>query len=657
MHTLNIDLETFSSVDIKKSGMYKYVLSPDFEILLFGYSLNGSPVRVIDLAQGEVMPSTLIALLRDPAVLKKAYNAPFEWFCLSKFYETPLTQWRDTLLHGLYCGYTAGLGPTAVALGLPEDKRKLGVGMALIRTFCVPCKPSAANGQRTRTLPHHEPQKWELFKAYCAQDVVTEMEIDRRLSAFPVPEAEQRLWELDQRINAFGVSVDLDLVDGALHCDQIVTGELMEEAVRLSGLKNPKSVKQLSAWLTEELDAEVSDLRKDTVAELIASADEGAAKRVLEIRQQLAKTSTKKYAAMRAAVCDDGRIRGLLQFYGANRTGRDAGRLVQIQNLPRNHLETLFHARDCVCVRKIDALRVVYGNVPDTLSQLIRTAFVPSPGHILIVSDFNSIEARVIAWLAGEQWVLDVFKGHGKIYEATAAQMFGVPVEKIIKGNPEYELRQKGKVSVLALGYGGSVGALTAMGALNMGLTEDELPEIVRRWRSANKRIVDLWYATENAALDVMRTGQPVGVKGLLLAREGDYGTGQDFLTITLPSGRKLYYARPFLSVNERGRDALHYWGMDQVTKKWSPISTFGGKMVENVVQAIARDCLFVALARLDALGYKTLFHVHDEVVCEVPEAIADVETITAVMGQAIPWADGLPLRAEAFSTLFYKKE
>ncbi len=657
MHTLNIDLETFSSVDIKKSGMYKYVLSPDFEILLFGYSLNGSPVRVIDLAQGEVMPSTLIALLRDPAVLKKAYNAPFEWFCLSKFYETPLTQWRDTLLHGLYCGYTAGLGPTAVALGLPEDKRKLGVGMALIRTFCVPCKPSAANGQRTRTLPHHEPQKWELFKAYCAQDVVTEMEIDRRLSAFPVPEAEQRLWELDQRINAFGVSVDLDLVDGALHCDQIVTGELMEEAVRLSGLKNPKSVKQLSAWLTEELDAEVSDLRKDTVAELIASADEGAAKRVLEIRQQLAKTSTKKYAAMRAAVCDDGRIRGLLQFYGANRTGRDAGRLVQIQNLPRNHLETLFHARDCVCVRKIDALRVVYGNVPDTLSQLIRTAFVPSPGHVLIVSDFNSIEARVIAWLAGEQWVLDVFKGHGKIYEATAAQMFGVPVEKIIKGNPEYELRQKGKVSVLALGYGGSVGALTAMGALNMGLTEDELPEIVRRWRSANKRIVDLWYATENAALDVMRTGQPVGVKGLLLAREGDYGTGQDFLTITLPSGRKLYYARPFLSVNERGRDALHYWGMDQVTKKWSPISTFGGKMVENVVQAIARDCLFVALARLDALGYKTLFHVHDEVVCEVPEAIADVETITAVMGQAIPWADGLPLRAEAFSTLFYKKE
>ena len=657
MHTLNVDLETFSSVDIKKSGMHKYVQSPDFEILLFGYSFDGSSVRVIDLAQGERIPVDLIEALRDPSVVKRAFNAAFEQYCLSKFYETPLYQWRCTMIHGLYCGYTAGLGATAVALGLPEDKRKMGVGMSLIRTFCVPCKPSAANGQRIRTLPHHEPQKWDLFKTYNGQDVVTEMEIERMLSAFPVPEQEQRLWELDQRINAFGVAVDLDLVDGALHCDEVITGELMEEAVTLSGLKNPKSIKQLSAWLTEELDTEVTDLRKDTVTELLATADEGAGKRMLEIRQQLSKTSIKKYAAMRAAVCEDGRIRGLLQFYGANRTGRWAGRLVQIQNLPRNYLETLSHARDCAKARKLDAIKVIYGSVPDTLSQLTRTAFIPSPGNVLLVSDFSAIEARILAWLAGEQWVLDVFTSHGKIYEAAASQMFGVPIDAIVKGNPEYELRQKGKVSVLALGYAGAVGALIAMGALNMGLTEEELPEIVRRWRSANKRIVDLWYAVENAALDVMRTGQPAGVRGLLLARESEYRSGQDFLTILLPSGRKLYYAKPFLSVNDRGREALHYWGMDQVTKKWGVIPTFGGKIVENTVQAIARDCLAESLVRLDAANYRDVMHVHDEIVADQPAGVGSIEEMTAIMGQPIPWANGLPLRADGFATSYYKKD
>ena len=657
MHTLNVDIETFSSVDIKKSGTHKYVQSPDFEILLFGFSFDGAPVRVIDLAQGETIPSDLIEALRDPSVVKRAFNAAFEQYCLSKFYEIPLYQWHCTMVHGLYCGYTAGLGATAVALGLPEDKRKMGVGLSLIRTFCVPCKPSAANGQRIRTLPHHEPQKWDLFKTYNGQDVVTEMEIERMLSAFPVPEQEQRLWELDQRINAFGVAVDLDLVDSALHCDEVITGELMEEAIALSGLKNPKSGPQLKKWLTEELDEDVENLRKDTVSDLLKTLDDGAARRMLELRQQLSRTSVKKYVSMRAAVCEDGRIRGLLQFYGANRTGRDAGRLVQIQNLPRNHMETLSHARDCVKARKLDAIRVIYRNVPDTLSQLIRTAFVPSPGHVLIVSDFSAIEARVIAWLAGEQWVLDVFKGHGKIYEATAAQMFGVPVEKIVKGNPEYELRQKGKVSVLALGYQGWTGALIEMGALDMGLTEDELPEIARRWRAANKRIVDLWYALENAAIDVMRTGQPAGVRGLLLAREGEYGTGQDFLTVLLPSGRKLYYVKPFLSTNDRGREALHYWGPDQKTGKWVAIPTYGGRLAENITQAIARDCLFVALARLDVLGFRILFHVHDEAVLDVPEATADADAVAAIMGQSIPWANGLPLRAEAFSTNYYKKD
>ncbi|MEW6663041.1 MAG: DNA polymerase [Bacillota bacterium] len=657
MKHLSIDIETFSSIDIKKSGLYKYVQSPDFQILLFAYSFDGGPVQIVDLAQGETLPVEIVTALQDPTVIKQAYNAPFEWYCLNKFYYSPLDQWRCTMLHGLYCGYTAGLAATAAALGLPEDKRKMGIGSALIRTFCVPCKPTTKNGQRTRTLPHHEPEKWQLFKEYCKQDVVTEMEIEQRLSGFPVPEQEQRLWELDQQINADGVTIDLELIDGALHCDEIVTGELMAEAVRLSGLDNPKSVKQLSEWLTEETGEEIPDLQKATVAEMIKTTDNDTVRRMLEIRQELAKTSVRKYTAMREALCTDGRIRGLLQFYGANRTGRWAGRLVQVQNLPKNYLETLSHARECVKAKKVDALKIVYGNVLDTLSQLIRTAFVPSPGHVLLVADFSAIEARVIAWLAGEQWRLDVFATHGKIYEASASQMFEVPIEKIAKGNPEYELRQKGKVAELALGYQGASGALVAMGALNMGLTEEELPEIVHRWRSANKRIVDLWYSLENAALEVMRTGQPVGVRGLILAREGDYYNQQDFLTITLPSGRKLFYTRPFLSQNDFGKEALHYHGINQTTKKWEVISTYGGKLVENVVQAIARDCLGENLVKLNAVGYKIAFHVHDEVILDIPDSDADLDHVCEIMGQPVPWALGLPLKTDGFTTRYYKKD
>jgi len=654
---LSIDIETFSSVNLKKSGLYKYVQSADFQVLLFAYSFDGGPVQVIDLAQGEQLTPGVVYALQDPNVIKHAYNAPFEWYSLNKFFYSPLEQWRCTMMHGLYCGYTAGLAATAVALGLPEDKRKMGIGGALIRTFCVPCNPTKNNGFRTRTLPHHEPEKWQLFKKYCGQDVVTEMEIERRLSAFPVPVQEQQLWELDQRINAYGVAVDQGLIDGALYCNKVVTGELMTEAVQLSGLDNPRSVKQLTNWLTEEAGEEVPDLTKGTVAKLIKSTDNDTARRMLEIRQELAKTSIKKYTAMHEAVCGDGRIRGLLQFYGANRTGRWAGRLVQVQNLPRNYLETLSHARECVKAKKVDTLKIVYGNVPDTLSQLIRTAFIPSPGHVLLVSDFSAIEARVIAWLAGEQWRLDVFATHGKIYEASASQMFGVPIGLITKGNPEYELRQKGKVAELALGYQGAAGALTAMGALNMGLTEEELPEIVRRWRSANKRIVDLWYSLENAALEVMRTGQPVGIKGLILAREGDYSTGQDFLTVTLPSRRKLFYVKPFLEINKFNREAIHYHGINQETKKWETVSTYGGKLVENVVQAIARDCLAESLMRLAAAGYATAMHVHDEAVLDVPEASADLEKVTELMGQPIAWAPGLPLKAAGFVTKFYMKD
>jgi DNA polymerase bacteriophage-type len=657
MRQLSIDIETFSSVDIKKSGLYKYVQSLDFQILLFAYSFDGEPVRVIDFVQGEILTMELAEALQNPSVIKHAYNAPFEWYALNKFYYSPLEQWSCTMLHGLYCGYTAGLAATAVALGLPQDKRKMAIGSALIKTFCVPVKPTAKNGQRTRNLPHHEPEKWNLFKGYCKQDVAVEMEIERRLSAFPVPEAEQRLWELDQRINAYGVKVDQKLIEGALYCSKQITSELMQEAIKLSGLENPKSVKQLTKWLEEETGERISDLQKGTVKELIVTTNSEAAKRMLEIRQELSKTSVKKYTAMAEVVCADGRVRGLLQFYGANRTGRWAGRLVQVQNLPKNYLETLSHARDCVKAKKVDALKLVYGNIPNTLSQLIRTAFIPSDGHTFLVADFSAIEARIITWLAGEQWRLEVFATHGKIYEASASQMFGAPIEKISKGNPEYELRQKGKVAELALGYQGSSGALIAMGALKMGLTEEELPEIVKRWRASNKRIVDLWYSIEKAALEVMRTGQATEIKGLIIAREIDYMSKQDFLTVILPSKRKLFYAQPFLQNNDFGREALYYRGMNQDTKKWENIPTYGGKLTENIVQAIARDCLAESLKRLHAAGFQTIIHVHDECVLEVPKDKADLKAVIDIMEQSIPWAPGLYLKAEGYETVFYKKE
>jgi DNA polymerase len=483
------------------------------------------------------------------------------------------------------------------------------------------------------------------------------MELEKRLSAFPVPEQEQSLWVLDQKINVYGVAVDLGLIEGALCCNEISTTELMAEAIKLSGLQNPKSVKQLSEWLTEETGEEVTDLTKGNVKKLIDTVDSETAKRMLEIRQEISKTSVKKYTAMQAVVCEDGRVRGLLQFYGANRTGRWAGRLVQVQNLPRNYLETLSHARDLVKSKKVETLKLIYGNIPDTLSQLIRTAFTPSPGCVFVVADFSAIEARIIAWLAGEQWRLDVFATHGKIYEASASQMFGVPLELIKKGNPEYALRAKGKVAELALGYQGASGALIQMGALDMGLTEADLPDIVKRWRSTNKRIVDLWYSLENAALEVMRTGAPVGVKGLLLAREADFKNGQDFLTVTLPSGRKLFYTKPFLQPNEWGKESLAYFGINQETKKWEKVATYGGKLTENVIQAIARDCLAVSLMRLHNAGYQTVMHIHDEVVLDVPAEYADLNTVCDIMGQPITWAPGLLLKADGFLTKFYKKD
>lgn len=665
MHHLNIDLETFSSVDIGKSGLYKYVQAPDFQILLFGYSFDGAPPVVIDLACGEKIPGELLRALNDPNVIKHAYNAAFEWYCLSCSRNhlicgdpfDNLSQWRDTMLHALYCGYPASLDAVGKALGLPEDKRKLSTGKALIRTFCVPCKPTVRNGNRTRTLPHHEPEKWELFKQYNAQDVVTEQEIERRLAPFPVPEEIQRQWEMDLRINARGVAVDLDLIAGAIDCSENITTALINEAVNLTGLDNPNSVSQLKTWLEAETGEEIETLNKDTVSAMLErDLDNDKVQRVLEIRRELAKTSVKKYTAMTEAVCSDGRIRGLLQFYGANRTGRWAGRLVQVQNLPRTYINALPLARDLVKARKVEELKILYGSIPDTLSQLIRTAFTASPDNTFIDADFSAIEARVVAWLAGEEWVLDVFRGDGKIYEATAANMFGVPKEKIVKGNSEYALRQKGKIATLALGYGGGTGALIAMGALKQGLTEDELPDIVRRWRESNKRIRDLWYKVESAALECVKTGKPQGVNGLLFAMEGNPATSQWFMTITLPSGRKLYYAKPFITPSEYG-DALHFYGMDQTSHKWKVIDTWGGKLVENCVQAIARDCLAVNLERLEKAGYEVVFHVHDEVVIDCPKQQADLDAICSIMSQPIDWAPGLPLGADGWIGEFYRKD
>ena len=487
------------------------------------------------------------------------------------------------------------------------------------------------------------------------------MEIERRLSAIPVPNFVQKEWETDLIINSRGVAVDMEMVEGALELGATVRNSLMTEAMQISGLNNPNSVKQLAAWLEEETGEEVAALRKDTVAKMLARDDNSPQiQRMLEIRQELGKTSTKKYDAIEQAVCQDGRVRGLLQFYGANRTGRWAGRLVQVQNLPRTYTEPLELARDLVKGRKLDALKCIYGSVPDTLSQLIRTAFIAAPGNVLIDADFSAIEARVISWLAGEEWRLEVFRTHGKIYEASASQMFGVPLELIKKGNPEYALRQKGKVAELALGYQGSTGALINMGALDMGIPEEDLPDIVSRWRDANKRIRDLWYKVDAAAVQVITQGGSVGVNSIVLAHEWDANQNTDYMTVTLPSGRKLFYNAPQIGVNQWGNPSISYMGMDQATKKWKRIETYGGKLVENCVQAIARDCLAQAIEHLEAEGLPVIFHVHDEVVVDI-RPFADNDAMLAktveIMSRPVPWAPGLPLGADGWVGKFFKKD
>ena len=658
IHQLSIDLETFSSVSIRDSGAWKYIRSPDFEILLFAYSLDGGPVQVIDLACGEAVPEWLVNALTDPAYIKRAYNAPFEYGCLSKVYGSMIpSQWRCTMFHGLYCGYTAGLDATGKVLGLPEDKQKLNTGKALIRYFCVPCKPSKSNGGRTRNLPKHDPAKWELFKEYNAQDVVTEMEIEKRLSLTPVPDWVQHQWEVDLTINQRGVAVDQELVQGALYMGAVTREALMGEATRITELDNPNSGKQMLEWLNKAMDGTVENLRKDTVSKMLDGMPEGDVKRVLEIRQELSKTSTKKYDAIEACVCDDDRVRGLLQFYGANRTGRWAGRLVQVQNLPRTYTQNIDLARQLVRDKNTTVLRMIYGSVPDTLSQLIRTAFVASPGNVLIDADFSAIEARVISWLAGEEWRLEAFWAGKDIYCESASQMFGVPV---VKHGVNGELRAKGKIAELALGYQGGVGALINMGALDMGLTEEELPEIVTRWRDANSKIKNLWYEMDNAAIEVIGRGGKAKVRNLILSREYDIAQGVSKFVITLPSGRCLYYINPSLGTNQFGGSSIIYTGVDQTTKQWKQIETYGGKLTENCVQAIARDALAGTIDRLEAAGFPIVFHVHDEVVIDkkpydTPKRM--LEDVTRIMSEPIPWAPTLPLNADGWVGDFFTKD
>lgn len=674
MSDLTLDLETYSDVDLGKAGLYRYTASPAFAILLFAYSIDGEPVKVVDMAQGEALPEDVMRCLFSSGVTKHAYNASFEWRCLSRHFKLDptaaaawLPQWRDTMLCAQYCGLPASLKAAGEALGLGEDKKKLATGSALIRYFCVPCKPTKTNGGRTRNLPHHDPDKWALFKEYNAQDVVTEMEIDRKLRRFPVPAEVQKQWETDLRINLRGVAVDMDLVAGAQAVDAEVREELVQEAVALTGLDNPNSVAQLVNWLTEEAGVETTDLRRATVSDLLAGElPEGTARRVLEIRQELGKTSVKKYKAIETAVCSDGRVHGILQFYGANRTGRWAGRIVQPQNLPRTYIDgsLLPLARELVKDKQIDALRLIFGSVPDTLSQLIRTALVAEPGKILVDADFSAIEARVLAWLAGEQWRLEVFRTHGRIYEASASQMFNVPMELIKKGNPEYALRQRGKVAELALGYGGGVAAMRNMDTSKILAEEPDeaIMELVRQWRATSPFITKFWRNVENAAMKAINTGERVPVylnasmdQYIVFAREAD--DALDFLTIQLPNKRKLYYAKPFIAQNRFGRPSIGYWNVDQTSRKWGPCETYGGKLAENITQAVARDCLAEAIERLEAAGYPVVFHVHDEVVIETEEREGVLDDVVNIMSQVPAWAAGLPLGADGWVDRFYKKD
>lgn len=642
MRTLSIDIESYSDVDLSKCGVYKYAASPAFEILLFGYAVDGGDVRVVDLACGEQIPDEIIYALSDASVTKWAFNAMFERVCLSNFLGEWLEPegWHCTMVWSATLGLPLSLESAGVALGL--EKQKLTEGKDLIRYFCVPCKPTKANGGRTRNRPEHDPEKWKRFKAYNLRDVETEMQIQKRLSHFPVPDAIWEEYHLDQEINDRGIGVDMELVRQAIAIDARSRERLTAAMRELTELENPNSVQQMKQWLADQ-GMETDTLGKKAVAELVKTAPEPL-REVLSLRQQLAKSSVKKYAAMENAVCADGRAHGMFQFYGANRTGRFSGRLIQLQNLPQNHMGDLAEARALVRSGNYEALSMLYEDIPDTLSQLIRTAFVPQNGRKFIVADFSAIEARVIAWFAGERWRLKVFEDGGDIYCASASQMFHVPVEKHgVNGH----LRQKGKIAELALGYGGSVGALKSMGALEMGLAEEELQPLVDAWRSSNPMITQFWWDVDRAVKDCIRQRVPTETHGLRF----DYRSAMLF--ITLPSGRRLAYVKPRIGENRFGGESVTYMGVSG-TKKWERLESYGPKFVENIVQGTARDILCYAMQTLK--NCSIVAHVHDEVIIEADRRMS-VTAVCEQMGRTPPWAKGLKLRADGYECEFYQKD
>ena len=641
---LEADIESFSDVDLVKCGVYAYADSPAFEILLFAYSFDGGETQIIDLAQGERLPAEVEEAIFDVSVTKTAYNANFERTCLSKhFGRIPPESWHCSAVQAAMLALPRSLEDVGRVLGLDEQKMK--EGRELIRYFCVPCKPTKANGGRTRNLPCHAPEKWELFKTYCKRDVDVEKAIRRKLHNFPIPESEMELYRLDQRINDRGVLVDMGLVKQAIACERLHKEVVTKRAYELTGLENPNSVAQLKGWLGD-MGMEAESLSKKAVAEMIAETD-GEVEELLRLRLLMAKTSVKKYEAMERSVCSDGRIHGMLMFYGANRSGRWSGKNVQIQNLPKNDIPDLELARELVKQGRFEDIELLYESTPNVLSELIRTAFIPKPGCRFVVADFSAIEARVMGWLSGEEWVLDVFRGDGKLYEMTASRMFGIPMAEIGKGSPE---RAKGKVASLACQYGGSTGALVSMGALDMGLTEDELPPLVAAWRKANPHMVQFWWDVDAAAIKAVTEKQKTKVGRIIF----EYKSG--ILFITLPSGRKLSYVKPRMAVNKFGRDGLTYEGISE-NKKWSRIETYGPKLVENIVQGTARDLLAEAMLRVEKKGYPIVMHCHDEIIAEVPEGTGSVDEMCGIMAIQPTWAEGLPLRADGYSCSFYQKQ
>jgi DNA polymerase len=656
MKQISIDIESYSPVNLKQSGVYPYAEHPDFELLLFGYAVDGGPRRVVDVIQGEHIPNDVVAALIDPDVLKKAFNANFEITCLSRHFSWPLLaeQWRCTSVLALSLGLPGSLADAAEVCKLPRDKRKMGIGTALIRYFCIPCRPTRVNGGRTRNYPHHAPEKWELFKEYCAQDVTTEMAISDKLSRWPLPAHEQALWVLDQEINSRGWSIDQALVSSAIRMNEEQRDELTAEFAALTGLKKATQVAKLKAWLYDEKEIVVESLNKAAVSRLLNLTRDSDVERVLQLRQELSKSSITKYKAMARSVCADGRIRGLFQFCGANRTWRWAGRLTQVHNLPKSDmgLPDLMLARELVKSSDRETVEMCFGPQAPLLSQLIRSALTPPPGKLYVIVDFSAIEARVLAWLAGEEWRMEVFRGHGRIYEASASQMFKVPIESIGKKSP---LRQKGKISELALGFHGSVGALITMGALSMGLTLEELQPLVDAWRAANPNIMKFGKKMEADAKQCLRQKIPCGVPGRYLFR---YESG--ILFMDLPSGRSLCYVKPRIEKSElTGYSNITYDGQDQITKQWGRADTYAGKLLENLTQAVARDCLAVALMRLSGAGYEIVGHVHDEVILEVDAPLAEevLSCAERIFSTPIPWAPGLPLRGDGFISPFYRKD